>query len=209
MRYYKPIVWGAFLLAAAVVLLMRTQPSFENRPASAKVTPIDLSRYANAQLTDSLNDPKGSVENTLDEFPTGRQVMANVPFEISGVVQISGKKLREWGRTEFPESIEGIPVNKVCRRVSLLHGGGCVFDPDGTTVARLVFHYSDNVTPTFNIKVGEHVRDWWGWGNPYQSMAHKGTELAWAGHNPATKKDGAAYIRIYRSTFINRAPRWP
>ncbi|HTI97371.1 MAG TPA: hypothetical protein VL527_00605 [Dongiaceae bacterium] len=168
---------------------------------------VDLSKYATAQLTDSLNSPASVKDNNLATLPKGRQLFLKTPFQIDGVLQLSGKKIQEWGRKEFPESITNIPVGRVCAQLDLLHGAGGVFDRDGVTIARLVLHYSDKSVRELEIKSGVHVRDWWG--EPNQRVTGTNSALAWTGSNPALKKYGGAKpgsLRIYKTSFKNPQP---
>ena len=78
---------------------------------------------------------------------------------------------------------------------------------DGVTIAQLVLHYADNSVREIDIKIGQHVRDWWG--DPSQRVMAPNSELAWSGTNPATKKYGGANpgsLRIYKTTFENPQP---
>ena len=168
---------------------------------------IDLSHFYTASLTDSLNSPAQVKENNLASLPKGRQVFSGVPFEVGGVVQLSGKKNLEWGRSEYPELVKDIKVGKKAKRFHLLHGAGGVYDKDGVTIAQLVLHYADNSVREIEIKIGQHVRDWWG--DPSQRVTAPNSELAWSGTNPATKKYGGANpgsLRIYKTTFENPQP---
>ncbi|MBE0542023.1 MAG: hypothetical protein IH623_11595 [Verrucomicrobia bacterium] len=168
---------------------------------------LDLAKYQTAQLTDSLNSPAYVKDNNLATFPTGRQVFLKTPFQVSGVLQLSGKKLQEWGRNEFPEKISNIQVGRVCSDLHLLHGAGGVYDQDGTTIAKLILHYSDNSTKEIEIKNGVHVRDWWG--EPNQPITGTNSALVWTGSNPAVKKYGGekpGSLRIYKTTLKNSQP---
>jgi hypothetical protein len=192
-------------LAAQVVGCQRESPSSEN--SRAGLVCIDLSPYCTASLTDSLNSPASVKENNLASLPKGRQVLAGVPFEVGGVVQLSGSKNLEWGRTEFPEAVKNIKLGQKAKRFHLLHGAGGVYDKDGAIIARLVIHYADSSVRELDIKTGEHVRDWWG--DPAQRVTAPNSELAWHGTNPATLKYGGANpgsLRIYKTTFVNPEP---
>ena len=101
-------------------------------------------------------------ENNLAGLPKGRQVFSGVPFQVDGILELSGKKNIEWGRTEYPEAIKDIKLGKTAHQLHLLHGAGGVYDGDGTTIAKLVLHYADSSVREIEIKTGEHVRDWWG-----------------------------------------------
>lgn len=165
---------------------------------------LNLTKYYTTGLTNSINSPEFVKENNLAALPVGRQVLGQVPFEIRGVVQLDGKKIREWERTEFPPAVNGIVVGRKFQKLHLLHGAGGVFDPDGTTIGTLVLHYADDSTESIDIKNGEHVRDWWG--DPEQPITGTNSVLAWKGTNPALAKYGGekpGSLRIYRSTFAN------
>jgi hypothetical protein len=167
---------------------------------------LDLGQHYTARLTDSLNSPSSVKENNFAALPAGRQVLAGVPFEIGGILQLAGLKLQEWGRAEFPEEIKGIKVGRSFAKLHLLHGAGGVYDGEGTAIARLVLHYQDESTHDLAIKVGQHVRDWWG--DPKQRLIGNTSELAWSGSNPALQRfgDGKGTLRVYRTTFINPNP---
>ncbi|MBI4657497.1 MAG: PD40 domain-containing protein [Verrucomicrobia bacterium] len=175
----------------------QTNPVFES---------VSLKPYFTASLTDAINSPDYVKENNLAEMPTGRQVLAGVPFEIHGLVQLSGKRVVGWGRNEFPEKVENITVGRTAEKIHLLHSAGGVFDPDETVIAKLVLHYADKTDEMIEIKSGVHVRDWWGLLS--QKTTGDTTELAWTGSNPAIKKyrDDGAVLRIYRTTFANPNP---
>jgi hypothetical protein len=176
-------------------------------PCYGRTPFLDLSQYFTAQLTNSLNGPSSVIDNNLATLPRGRQVFSGVPFEVGGLLQLSGKKLKEWGRNEYPESITGIKLGKHCQRLHLLHGAGGVFDREGVTIAQLVLHYSDKSMREIDIKTGVHVREWWG--DPKQGLTGKNSELAWTGTNPALKQYGGNHpgsLRVYKTTFENPQP---
>jgi len=192
----------AALLLAYVLSAPDAQPAENTQPIC-----IDLSQHYTAQLTDSLNSPASVTENNLASLPKGRQVFSGVPFQVGGILQLSGQKIQEWGRKEYPEAINGIKIGKRCQRLHLLHGAGGVYDPDGLTIGKLVLHYADKSSREFEIKNGVHVRDWWG--NPKQAVTAKNSTLTWTGTNPALKKYGGRQpgsLRIYKTTFENPQP---
>ena len=192
------------------LILAFVSPVFKVQPAdntSVQVTCVDLSKYYTAQLTDSLNSPASVTENNLTNLPKGRHVFSGVRFEVGGILQLSGEKLQEWRRKEYPEAINGIKLGKRCQRLHLLHGAGGVYDPEGLTIGKIVLHYADKSSREFEIKNGVHVRDWWG--NPKQTLTAKNSALAWTGTNPALKKYGGPQpgsLRIYKTTFENPQP---
>jgi hypothetical protein len=198
------ITTGALAVLTFISAADSTQPA---EKTAAEAICVDLSQYYTAKLSDSLNSPTSVTENNLASLPKGRQVFAGVPFQVGGILQLSGKKVQEWGRNEFPEAINGIKIGKRCRRLHLLHGAGGVYDPDGLTIGKLVLHYADKSVQEFEIKNGLHLRDWWG--NPKQAVTAKNSTLAWSGTNPALKKYGGRQpgsLRIYKTTFENPQP---
>jgi hypothetical protein len=203
---WKLIYIAGFLGLAMVIGTSGCKKESGESPASGQVC-IDLSKYCNAALTDSLNSPAQVKQNNLAGLPKGRQVFSGVPFQVDGILELSGKKNVEWGRTEYPEAIKDIKLGKTAHQLHLLHGAGGVYDGDGTTIAKFVLHYADSSVREIEIKTGEHVRDWWG--NPKQTVTGTNSELAWAGTNPAIKKYGGANpgsLRIYKTTFENPQP---
>lgn len=202
----KTIRIAGFLAVALVIGTSGCKKESAESPLSGPVC-IDLRKYCNATLTDSLNSPAPVKENNLAGLPKGRQVFSGVSFQVDGILELSGKKNVEWGRNEYPEAIKDIKLGKTARQLHLLHGAGGVYDGDGTTIAKLVLHYADRSMRQIEIKTGEHVRDWWG--NPKQAITGINSELAWAGTNPAIKKYGGAKpgsLRIYKTTFENPQP---
>jgi hypothetical protein len=207
MYHFNNLIRANWRTAAGAIFIAyacQAQPQIEK--ASNSVC-IDLSQYYTAKLTDSLNSPKSVKENNLAALPQGRHEFAGVPFQIGGIVQLSGRKLQEWGRTEFPEAVRDIAIGRTCIQLHLLHGAGGVYDSDGVTIAKLVLHYADGSLREIEIKKGLHVRDWWG--NPNEMVARTNSTLAWTGSNPALKRYGGpnpGSLRIYRTTFENPQP---
>jgi hypothetical protein len=198
---------GSSCLLVLLAWLLSTPIARTADNASQQPKCIDLSRYYTAKLTDSLNSPVSVLENNLASLPKGRQVFSGVPFEVGGILQLSGLKIEEWGRKEYPQAINQIKIGKRCRRLHLLHGAGGVFDPHGLTIAKLVLHYADNSSQELEIKNGVHVRDWWG--DPKQTVTGTNSTLAWTGTNPALKKYGGprpGSLRVYETTFENPQP---
>jgi RNA polymerase sigma factor (sigma-70 family) len=207
------LILGAAGVGVAVVLvglLYHGHQYLGGQPAentASQAICIDLSQHYTARLTDSLNSPSTLTENNLATLPKGRKVFSGVPFQVGGLLQLSGRKLQEWGRNEYPESITGIVLGKPCQRLHLLHGAGGVYDRENVTIAKLVLHYADQSTREIEIKTGVHVRDWWG--DPRQKITGNNSKLTWTGTNPALKNSGGSYppsLRIYKTTFENPQP---
>src|SRR4051794_2514175 len=94
-------MWVERCIRAFLAVALVTATSSCKRDAeSLGQTCVDLSKYYNATLTDSLNSPAQVKENNFANLPKGRQVFSGVPFEVQGILVLSGKKNLEWGRKE-------------------------------------------------------------------------------------------------------------
>jgi len=202
LRMFRPFFSALFYI---LILSAIHGPAADN--VSSSTNCIDLNKHYTALLTNSLNSPAYVEENNLASLPKGRSTFSGVPFEVGGLLQLSGKKLQEWGRNEYPEAIKDIKISKSCRRLHLLHSAGGVYDPEGVTIAKIVVHYVDKSQQELNIITGVHVRDWWG--DPKQAITGKNSVLTWTGTNPALAKYSGPKpraLRIYKTTFENPQP---
>jgi hypothetical protein len=156
---------------------------------------VNLSPAYNGRTTESTSvlDNNASL-NTLEEFPLGENKFAGVSFSVNGIIQLNGR---------YPDHLEGVSLNRRCRRLHLLHGTVSKVS-DGTTTAKVVLHYADGGQAEIAIKYGEHVRDWWQ--RPTDPPPQPPVLLAWHGQNRLTRKEGAA-LNVYLSTFENPRPK--
>ncbi len=92
-------------------------------------------------------------------MPRGRQTLANVPFQIGGLIQLWGEGPAGIGRN-YRETVEGIPVRGKFQAIYVLHGSSFT-TVTGTPIAGLVFHYADGSSWTNLIRYGTDSRDWW------------------------------------------------
>jgi len=203
----KSHIWPAERAATFAQLKSRQQLAAGVREAT-----INLQPWVNAALTtdsgtDNPNQAKG---NNLASLPTGVQVFGGVPFDVSGRIQLCGQDQASPGK-RFPACARNIAIDRRCDRLQLLHGAGDV-SGRGQPVARLVLHYADGSVAKIPIIAGEHVLDWWGPVYTTDSgddrfTTSPGTELAWAGSNPAIQEHEPDFsLRLYRSTFANPHP---
>jgi hypothetical protein len=118
---------------------------------------IDLSAHYNATLTRGWHpetNVAGVEDNNLEELPRGLQLLAGIPFDIRGLIQLDGGSLRGWGG-HFPDSINGITIRQRAARLHFFHGTGWQA-PDGTTIGAYRVHYTDGSRAMI---YGEDVRD--------------------------------------------------
>jgi len=164
---------------------------------------VDLSAHYNGGLDKSWTPAYGN--NYLTALGNGRHLLKNVPFEVHGVVQLQGAEWRGRGY-QYPESVEGIRVGTIGRRIHLLHANSAFNDLPGTTVAGLVVHYADGQQAEFAIRQGVHLLDWWQYAKaPIKRTTDTNTVVAWIGSNPAAEHQGAR-IQLFDTAFINPRP---
>jgi beta-lactamase regulating signal transducer with metallopeptidase domain len=194
-----------FLIAitvAPVYLVVAAQPAKASaaiETPAQPVTLVDLSAYANAGLTESWLP--NVADNDLAELKTGRSVLAGVPFEISGVVQLSGQGMAR-GKRVFPDAIHGIKLGRSVNKLHLLHA--CAGKEEaGTLVSKIVVHYEDGQQQEMPINYGQRVRDWWFW--DFDPVSDPNTTMAWTGNNLNVRSQNGA-LRIYCTTWINPRP---
>ena len=144
------------------------------------------------ESTNVRNDSQNP--DNLEEFPLGENEFAGIRFLVNGVVFLNGR---------HPDRVDGLPLNKRCRRLHLLHGTTAKM-PDGTTIARLVLHYADGPQAELPITYGQHVRDWWQ--RSSDPLPEPPLTVAWSGQNRLTRREGAA-LNIYLSSFENPRPK--
>jgi hypothetical protein len=78
------------------------------RPAILPAQLIDLSAHYNATLTRGWHpetNVAGVEHNSLEELPRGLQLLAGIPFDIRGLIQLDGGSLRGWGG-HFPATTQ-------------------------------------------------------------------------------------------------------
>jgi hypothetical protein len=174
--------------------------------------PIDLTRYANAKLTDAPLCWHGNNANNLAELPAGLHLYGGVPFKVAGAIYLNGGWLKHYHKT-LPSKVEGIQIDRRCTKVHLLHGAGYVlYAAYGKPVARLILHYDDGSHREIDILAGKNVCDMWvplftsGLPVKYLDM-NPGSEPAWTGSNEYIKKwQPDLSLVLYRSTFDNPQP---
>jgi serine/threonine protein kinase len=152
---------AAALLGLAVGALWSPLPRGASRsfarPALPKQSPLDLSRFYNAALTDNwFQDFDG---NDLSGLQGGWRRLGPAYFDVGGLIQLSGA-YTEQRRLEFPDRVEGIRVDRKCGRLYFLHGTGWTVS-EYTQVACYVVHYLDGRKEEIPVRYGGEVRNWW------------------------------------------------
>ncbi len=141
--------------------------------------------------------------NNLAKLPAGHQTFDGVRFNVAGLIQLADGNDVTQTNNPYPESVEGIPVNRICRQLHLLHGTTQGLG-DQLVVASLVLHYADGTTGKLDIIYGQQVYDWWFQGSADLPLAGN-TKVAWVGQNPEAARGGYR-IRVFKSSFENPQP---
>ncbi|NYI42840.1 hypothetical protein [Demequina lutea] len=161
-------------------------------------TLLELSAYCTYSLDDDIHHKPG---NDLRAAPHGLCILADIPFQIDGLIQLSGKISHEKTGESFPESALGIPVGAMSKRMHFLQSSSWR-GPDGSVIGEYRVHYDDGDVAVIPIVYGHSVVDWWFTaGDPLPTDA----AIAWNGANERTE-DLGHLIQLYAFTWSNPRP---
>ena len=163
---------------------------------------VSLDSYYQTKIASASphdRDPRDNLERP-NHARAGHQMFDGIRFNVAGIIQLADGNDVTQTNNPYPASVEGIPVNRFCRRLHLLHGT-VQNAGDQTVVANLVLHYSDGSTGKCDIIYGQQVYDWWFDGESNPPLAGN-TKIAWVGKNPAATSKGYG-IRVFKTSFIN------
>ena len=159
---------------------------------------IDLTQYYNAAMDENWHPSSFLTNNTLDILPCGLLQFGEVAFDVRGIVQLDGRRLRQAGG-QYPQEITGIRVAQTCRQLHFLQACGWR-SPDGTQIGSYVVHYAnDSKQVIIPIVYGEDLRDWNAEGD--RSAETKRAVLAWNNPNKA-----GLPVRLFLATWVNPQP---
>lgn len=130
------------------------------RLIETRQTPIPLAGHHNALLT-IVWLPKAEPDLPrldLADLPQKLQTLSGVTFDIRGVVQLTGRRLRDAGAL-FPEVVQDIPVDLKCEQLHFLHAASGSA-PEGAPIGFYRLNYADGRTHDLPILYGKHLRDW-------------------------------------------------
>jgi hypothetical protein len=161
---------------------------------------VDLSACANANFTESWLP--NSTDNDLSGLEIGRYVFGGVPFQVSGIVQLSGAALEHAGG-RFPVAVKGIKVARIVSKLHLVHA--CAGkEKDGVLIAKMILHYQDGEQREMPIAYGSQARDWQFW--EFEPVNDTNTIMAWTGENLNVRAQNGS-LRLYRTTWANPRPQ--
>ncbi len=134
-----------------------------SRPKGLAPRLIDLTPFYNGALDQSpfltLN-PGEAVENTWGTLPKGNVTLGGVPFDIRGVIHLSGQNLESRIPKVMPSSVTNIPVGLRCQRIHFV-GATQWGDPPGTVVCRYRMNYADGTSAVMPVEFEWDVQSWW------------------------------------------------
>jgi len=163
---------------------------------------VSLDSYYQTKIA-SASPHSRDLGNNLAQLPAGHQIFDGIRFNVAGIIQLADGNDVTQTNNPYPASVEGIPVNRFCRRLHLLHGTVQSAD-DQTVVANLVLHYADGSTGKCDIIYGQQVYDWWFDGDSNPPLAGN-TKIAWVGKNPTATSKGCR-IRVFKTSLFNPKP---
>lgn len=169
---------------------------FPARDPKAKPGQLDLTRFYNAQLSDSLH---GQANNSLALLPAGLRTLAGVEFDLRGVIQLGGRGLTD--AKSFPVSVKTIPLKQKCRRLHFLHAAGPGSAADNSKqIASYTVKFTGNPARLeIPVVYGRDLLDWRASDKDSRSGPDTPT-VAWS----AT--DSGRNLRLYKTTWTNFAP---
>jgi WD40 repeat protein len=188
-------------------------------PVRAAGTPaemLDLSAFYNARLDEGF----GNFGDTFSELPSGVHDFAGVKFDVRGQIQLRARLknaesngiLRK-ADPEHPQSIAGIPVGGVCRKMHFLHCSASTYIPKDTELGAYVIHYTDGQQARVPLFLYRQVRDRHRNGEASLGGAAAPTPppcvIAWQGHNEWSRKQPMTRLCLYAFTWENPRPDVP
>ncbi len=189
-----------FASESALEAKIRAKSEIPPRDPKTPANLLDLSRFYNSALTEGWHrtGPNEPIANDLSQLPQGVQKLADVDFDLRGVIQFASPKLYS---PRFLAAAKDIKVDRKARKLHFLHATGWSA-PDGTPVATAVIHFANGKKQEFTFNYGDHLIDWVAW-EP-QPKDHDNSVVAWTGKSPAT--GGQTTLHLFKTQWINPDP---
>ncbi len=175
-------------------------PAIEPRDIPARNL-IDLSHFFNTSLDEDIHHKPG---NDLRSLPRGVNIFAGVPFDVRGMIQLSGSISKEKTGIDFPSEVSGISINSAASKIHFLQSASW-HEEDGARIGEYVVHYADGQKEVIPLQYQVNVVDWWFL--PGDKMP-RNAAFAWRGDNQRTREQGYS-IQLYRFTWANPHPEPP
>ncbi len=158
---------------------------------------IDLSHYYNLGLHDSLDQKPGGVD--LSSVPDGLHEFGGVLFDVRGLIHLMSRAVKQ-AQQSYPESVNGIPVGRKCKRLHFLHAARYCPLQDGLQIGSYWLNFADGQRIELPILSGQDVADWWIYGSPISTGL---TAPVWTAPNRQAPR---GLIGLFKSTKKNPRP---
>jgi hypothetical protein len=161
----------------------------------AEFHPVDLSPVLQKRLSEYKPPESWSAP------PRGSQVLAGVPFEIEGKIEVTGLGAARDDKF-FPTRVSGIKIARKADRLHVLHGTG-YNDADGAPIAKLTLNYADGRSHALPLIYGVHTRNWYvESGERTGTTTDTNSAVAWMG----TPENSGLKLRLFKTAFDNPYP---
>lgn len=160
--------------------------------------PVDLTPYYN-QLPNSF-----SPGSCWTKVPMGPQVFAGVPFELGGVMELTGLGAAR-NSFIFPGRHTDIPVGCPAGWIHLILGAGYSAE-EGTVIAFVRLRYEGGLRREIPLSYGVHTKNWWVEDSePDNHLSGLNTQVAWTGFSKESRPEGVK-LRLFKASFPNPEP---
>jgi beta-lactamase regulating signal transducer with metallopeptidase domain len=172
---------------------------------NVKYNPIDLKSYYQRSTKNILTSAAGnnSASSTLSAIPWGNQILDGVPFNLGGIIEVTGLGPARDQRF-LPSQTGLIHIGSKAETLHLVHGTS-YSAPDGTPIAEVVLHYADNSRISIPLRYGVHVRNWWDQNRESKTVSDPASSIWWKGNHPVTEGMGFS-LRLFHSRLQNPFP---
>jgi len=188
---------SAGIAIVAFTLVKRSGVSVLGLGARGVITPLDLTAFY---------DKSGSWNSgsEWEEMPRGPAVLGGVPFEVNGLLRLSGQSAKN-NNKPYRDEVKGIPVGKKFTRLHVLHIVSYSTSQEAP-YARITLRYADGSATPLPLIYGLHARDWHRPKYEYPSaLGDPNSKVVWRGEYDATATSGKT-LRIFKTTFTNPKP---
>lgn len=164
-------------------------------PAQPVYTPLDISAYANMDLSNTNNDAKhkwmngGKPGDDLHNLPVGEQLFDSIRFKVidpaankrNAVIAVSNQN-------GFPDSV-AIPVNDTAACIYLMHTASKPSSEDVAGIVKIL--YDDGSSYLQYIIMNKQLAYWW-----FTQLQTDHSGIAWYGKNDVSEGIGISWCTI-------------
>lgn len=190
---------GPYEIAGTRIIIQRPP-----LPTDVEYFQVDLSEVVNRDFVDEKADDgvggwsDQGPSTDLRMFPTGKQTLNDIPFEVlspKGCVALKSRYRPQ--SADLPVRVV-IPINRRADVLYFLHSGAWL--ASGIHHWSYVIHRGDGTQQTIRVAGGENIRDWSAPNPdlPFDREYPTTTEVAWTGSNQTFEK-----VSVYMMAWVN------